>query len=188
MEYFELILHRKLLWEQIHGPIQRGPKDSENNSLTRVKEFYKETGRILGKHPDDIYRLLQFNELDPDIKEQVEYGKLPYRKALAEQSARKPPTDSKRKKKRKRGVRIPQPAKDVLALQHDIQKVIWVMGELYQAMRVIENQPYDLTCLADDHIVEMISVATSLVNWLSLLNANFQNTLMQKMGLPLENT
>ena len=102
--------------------------------LQMRKASMKRQVKILKKCETDIYAFLQLKGLDRDLKANSgDREKLHFRKALAEQSARKPPTEPNRKKKRKSGAQIPSPAQDVLSLQQDIQRVVWVMGELYSS-------------------------------------------------------
>ena len=94
LEISHLLLQRKRLWEQIHGPIIQGKASASvelsDGSCTNVQNFYEETGKVFKKYPRDIYNFLQLQGLDEDLKGKVESGELHYRKAITEQSNQKP--------------------------------------------------------------------------------------------------
>ena len=89
LEMCELLIQRKRLWEKIHGPIKNGRPTEEEKLLPNGKSFFEEASVIFKRPVNDIYRHLQLQGMDEDLKKQVEDGILYYRKALEEQSRRK---------------------------------------------------------------------------------------------------
>ena len=156
---------------------------TSNNSLTNVKDFYQETSIIFKKDPTEIYRLLQLQGLDEDLKVMVESGELHYRKAITEQSSRKPVVEAKPKKHKRKRFNVPQAPKDILTLKHDVQLAVWKLAELYRALQVLEGQEYEMESLAEDRMVELVGMCSSLQEWIGHFNDKLQNTLLQKSGL-----
>ena len=187
LEISDLLIQRKHLWEQKYGPIKKGPKElnfsTTDNNLTNVKLFYEETGRIFKKHPLDIYRFLQLQGLDEDLRGKVESGELHYRKAITEQSNRKPAVELKPKKHKRKRFNVPQAPRDILTLKHDVQLAVWKIAELYRALQVLEGQEYEFDTLAEERMVEMVGMCASLQEWIGHFNDKLQVTLLQKSGL-----
>ncbi len=191
LEISELLIRRKRLWEKNYGLIEHGKLsphvESSDNSSPNGEDFYEQAGRIFKRHPKEIYKFLQLQELDEDLKAKLEAGEIHYRKAIEEQSRRKNPEPKARIKKCKRGVLLPNVPQDVLDLEHDVQNVVWQLGGLNQAMRVLDGMEYSLDVLAEDHIVVIIATCATLMDDIARFNAKLQDTLLQKTGMSLEN-
>ena len=187
LEISHLLIQRKRLWEQIHGPIIQGKPSAyvevSDGSCTNVQNFYEETGKVFKKYPRDIYNFLQLQGLDEDLKAKVESGELHYRKAITEQSNRKPPVELKPKKHKRKRFHVPQAPRDILTLKHDVQLAVWKLAELYRALQVLEGQEYEFDTLAEERMVEMVGMCASLQEWIGHFNDKLQNTLLQKSGL-----
>jgi hypothetical protein len=92
IEMAEAIFDRRKYWEQAHGAIQVGRPSKENSDqeiVYSVDNFIDDTSKICKLERAMIYKLLQLNDLDEDLKEQVRERTLPYRKALTIQRERK---------------------------------------------------------------------------------------------------
>jgi len=117
------------------------------------------------------------------LKGKVESGELHYRKAIIEQSNRKPPVTPKPKKHKRRRPNIPRPPKGFLELKYDVQLAVIKIAELYWALQVLEGQDYVIDELAEDWMVQMVGMCTSLQEWINQFNAKLQVALLQKTGL-----
>ena len=177
LEISELILLRKHQWEQIHGE-----GDSSDSA-----EFYQETATLFRKHPTDIYRFLQLQELDSDLKTQVESGELHYRAALSQQSARKQAQLSQRTKQKSPASplvlpQLPSILKDLSNLEGDYQKVLMRIMELQSLYEGLPENPLNLSSFQDESLQKFMNITLNLSQWLSELANRFQDELTQRCG------
>lgn len=68
----------------------------EDKSVAQSDTFIENTSKIFKMSEDNIYRFLQLNDLDEDLKEQVRERTLPYRVALTKQRERRQPESPKK--------------------------------------------------------------------------------------------
>lgn len=191
LEMCELLIQRKRLWEQIHGKIVNGqPTIHPTNSdelLPNGKSFYEEASTIFKRPVNDIYRHLQLQGLDEDLKKQVEDGTMYYRKALTEQSARKPVVESSRKKKKRRGPNLPQPPIDLTWTAHEFQQVFWQMAGFYESLRLIEDRTMNFTEIPDNQVLGMMTMSQGIQQWLQKFDSHIQDIMLQRTGMSLQN-
>ncbi len=186
IEMCELLVQRKCLWEQKYGLIKMGPKTEEKSISPDGELFYEEAGRIFKRHPKEIYKFLQLQGLDDDLKKQVEAGEMYYRTALSEQAARKPAVESSRKKK-KRVLGLPQPPIDLTWTSHDFQQVFWQMAGFYESLRLIENRTMNFTEIPEDQVLGMMTMSQEIQQWLQKFDSHIQDIMLQRTGMSLQN-
>jgi ParB family chromosome partitioning protein len=182
LEICELLLQRKRLWEQKHGPIERGRPTLEDKLCTNVHNFFEETGKIFKKSPQEIFRFLRLQGMDEDLKKKLESGEMHFRKALTEQSARKLVASTNSKPTSNGVSGVPEPPMDVLNLQYDIQRVVWQFAGLYQAFKLIDGKEYTLTPLNEERLTQLVGMGSELRDWVSRFNTKVQDALLEKTG------
>ena len=72
-------------------------------------------------------------------------------------------------------------------LHYDVQRVIRQFVELYRAFKLIEGREYELNQLNDTRLIELVSMGSSLLDWIALFNTNVHKALQQKMGIVISN-
>jgi hypothetical protein len=157
LEISEAILERKHRFEQVHGKIENGgyhpSKDTQKTSLpsgqTAVPQFYAETGKLLNMSPFSIYKFLQLNELDADLKDQVRTNTIGYRAALTLQAERKRINPAQKKSNSAfKSVRLPN-QQDIAPLQKQYQstptlmKLFMLIQHSEQIIRQLHETPLE---------------------------------------------
>jgi len=182
LELSELVLQRKRAWEVLHGTL-------ENNPLS--EDFYKETGRLLRKHPTDIHRFLQLQELDEDLKAKIESGELYYREALSQQSERNNliksksnPSTPKATSAKTTAINFPKPSPFMLDIGN--------LPEPHRSMvlKIISMQPHlenvtpenqiNPSRLGDNTLQILSELALNVSQYLSELAAQFQEEMIKR--------
>jgi len=189
LELSELVLQRKIAWETLHGKL-------ENNTLS--EEFYKETGRLLQKHPTDIHRFLQLTGLDEDLKNQVKSGELYYREALSQQSERNNLVKSKSSSSTRKMASVkttafnfPKPSPFMLDIgnlpephRSMVLKIISMQPHLENMTPVNQINP---SRLGDNTLQILSELALNVSQYLSELAAQFQEEMIKRAEEDAEN-
>ncbi|OPY24922.1 MAG: Nucleoid occlusion protein [Methanobacterium sp. PtaU1.Bin097] len=189
LELSELVLQRKIAWETLHGKL-------ENNTLS--EEFYKETGRLLQKHPTDIHRFLQLTGLDEDLKNQVKSGELYYREALSQQSERNNLVKSKSSSSTRKMASVkttafnfPKPSPFMLDIgklpephRSIVLKVISMQPQLEKM--TTENQ-INPSFLGDNTLQILSELALNVSQYLAELASRFQEEMVKRTEAETEN-
>jgi ParB family chromosome partitioning protein len=189
MELSELVLQRKRAWEELHGTL-------ENNPLS--EEFYKETGRLLRKHPTDIHRFLQLNELDDDLKAKIESGELYYREALSQQSERNgmikskiTPSTPKAAPAKTTAINFPKPTPFMLDIgklpEPHRSMLLKVISMQTQMENITPENQINPSLLGDDTLQILSELALNVSNYLSELAAQFQEEMVKRVEGGTEN-
>jgi ParB/RepB/Spo0J family partition protein len=182
MELSELVLQRKRAWEVLHGTL-------ENNPLS--EEFYKETGRLLRKHPTDIHRFLQLQELDDDLKAKIESGELYYREALSQQSERNgiiktksTPSTPKTAPAKTTAINFPKPSPFMLDIgklpEPHRSMVLKVISMQTQLESITPENQINPSLLGDDTLQILSELALNVSNYLSELASRFQEEMVKR--------
>jgi len=189
LELSELVLQRKRAWEELHGKL-------ENNPLS--EDFYKETGRLLRKHPTDIHRFLQLQELDEDLKGKVESGELYYREALSQQSERNgiiksksTPSTPKTAPAKTTAINLPKPTPFMLDIgklpEPHRSMVLKVISMQTQLDNITPENQINPSLLGDDTLQILSELALNISNYLSELAAQFQEEMIKRVEGETEN-
>ena len=156
LEISEAILERKHRFEQVYGEIERGGDHCSEEYKSKVANgefafpnFYKETSRLIQMNPKSIYNFLRLNDLDQDLKEQVQNRALNYRSALNQQAERN------RNKKQQhnprhsmKSVRLPN-KNDIAPLQKQYQsapnlmKLFILVQHTFQTIQQMKEKPLE---------------------------------------------
>jgi len=190
MELSELVLQRKRAWEELHGTL-------ENNPLS--EEFYKETGRLLRKHPTDIHRFLQLQELDEDLKAKVESGELYYREALSQQSERNGIIKSKNTSSvpkaspvKTTAINLPKPSPFMLDIgklpEPHRSMVLKVISMQTQMDNITPENQIKPSLLGDDTLQILSELALNVSQYLSELASRFQEEMVKRAETEIEST
>lgn len=183
LELSELLIQRKRLWEEKNGPIVNGKSNLQYDDLCpNGQSFYEESSRIFRRCARDIYRFLQLQDLDPDLRIKVESGEMYYRKALEEHCTRHA---KDKKKTKKRGMRLPQPPIDLTWTAHDFQKTFWQMAGFYEAVRLVENRVMNFSEIPEDQVLGMMSMSQGIQQWLQKFDSHIQEIMLQRTGMSI---
>jgi ParB family chromosome partitioning protein len=183
MELSELVLQRKRAWEALHGTL-------ENNPLS--EDFYKETRRLLRKHPTDIHRFLQLQELDDDLKAKIESGELYYREALSQQSERNgiiksksTPSTPKSALAKTTAINFPKPTPFMLDIgklpEPHRSMLLKVISMQTQMENITPENQINPSRLGDDTLQILSELALNVSNYLSELAAQFQEEMVKRV-------
>ncbi|MDI6782823.1 MAG: ParB N-terminal domain-containing protein [bacterium] len=197
LELSDAILERKHRFEQVYGKIERGgdhcsaqyQESKVTNREFAFPDFYVETGKLLHQNPKTIFRFLQLQGLDTDLKGRVCNREINYQSALREQAER-----NRAKKplgKRKSGLpstRLPNQA-DIAPMQAQYQsapnlmQLFILINHSFQTVQKMQEKPLELDKFQMEYLFVFIQQLETVIAYyrelLVQLNQTQEKTLTE---------